>query len=832
MQKVMKIKVDQGPTEVPAVEVVAKIENLAIPLVFRQKNLSGSSGTDGKDKSNSSRKSLSKRNRNARSSRENLLEQQRNNHRSRRLCSSSNTSSEDNDYDTIIMLSDSHRTPKSRSRRNSRDYSMENQRLSLASSSTGRRHHHRDRSADRLLGDDRDMIDWQMKPVSTTLPRNVHLATSRYKNDERASRYKPKREASRRRAIQPDDDYEKRHNKPRARDQVPKYTEEKPKKLNVSRDLGRHCEQSSKEMKVQTDTCKSGTYHHVGYAQLQSGESQTGQSQKDKCNNSKIAQSKLLDFSPYNDHDLITRDPRESPKVKISSQSPLHTSATCEDIPSENDNSRGSRSGDKASKRSKTRGTNTELEKANSLESPRINNQTALYQHKYLRHAKDQEGHSEHKELQYTSISSRGRASYREELDFTSSRKKSETAKKNLIDELKEHQPLIQDRIIMSREVIKGQENTDPKQSADPLRSSRMRVKRGLEGLTPKNKELSKSQGDSLDDPSNYQDSTRSRGSGGASSSKSSKSGSSLASEYPTVFRKKSGGAVYEQYPAKTSKTKPQEKSANLDDHSRRRKSMPEHKHLDTSSITQPSENDYDEVLAKDLPQSAGYAGHSNSSSQQFFLSDSATSSKGEMGDGLSSITILNKSLESVITEESSNLGEGSKSGDDPVVMLPPPPLAGLGQEITFTPNRHSTMIDPPELFNTQAGDENHCLHNKPLPSPPPPPLPLPEHVESQNKDRSYQSEGIYEKAYFTDEGQRFTTPPQSRSLTSRSQAARNKRLRNRSLEMVLDEHSSPSPTRTSSRETRDRSKTYSRSLERPKHRRSDSLLLLYYKPL
>ena len=96
-------------------------------------------------------------------------------------------------------------------------------------------------------------------------------------------------------------------------------------------------------------------------------------------------------------------------------------------------------------------------------------------------------------------------------------------------------------------------------------------------------------------------------------------------------------------------------------------------------------------------------------------------------------------------------------------------------------------------------------MHNKPLPSPPLASLEVV--YRGSDRDRAYPSEGIYEKAYFTDDGQqRFPTPhqqaPGGSGSSSRQQAVRNKRLRNRSLEMVLDEPvttagSGMSPSRT-----------------------------------
>ena len=136
--------------------------------------------------------------------------------------------------------------------------------------------------------------------------------------------------------------------------------------------------------------------------------------------------------------------------------------------------------------------------------------------------------------------------SYREELDFTSNRKRSESDKrKQLLEELKKDQPLIQDRL------------------AAELSS----FQKPKEGLTRRSREISKSQGDSIDDPPSAKHEPKSE-------------------EYPSSHKKKSHHKSRDKKKEKDP-TKEEERSSR-----RRRKSVPQQ----NIYVNQIEENIYDEV--------------------------------------------------------------------------------------------------------------------------------------------------------------------------------------------------------------------------------------------
>lgn len=131
--------------------------------------------------------------------------------------------------------------------------------------------------------------------------------------------------------------------------------------------------------------------------------------------------------------------------------------------------------------------------------------------------------------------------------------------------------------------------------------------------------------------------------------------------------------------------------------------------------------------------------------------------------------------------------------------------------DLNIKDSLRDTTIEPPDLFNTNktVGHQNSSNpeddimldHSKNYPD-------IPMHLYQSKIDSE---EPIYVRRSGT---------------LKKSNKHRSKRIRNRSLEMVIDE------VDTSSKSSKSKSRQSSRSLERPKPKRADSLLLLYYKPL
>eukprot|EP00094_Tigriopus_californicus_P004988 TCALIF_04803-PB protein Name:"Similar to DLG5 Disks large homolog 5 (Homo sapiens)" AED:0.05 eAED:0.05 QI:159/0.84/0.87/0.96/0.93/0.93/33/0/2582 len=283
---------------------------------------------------------------------------------------------------------------------------------------------------------------------------------------------------------------------------------------------------------------------------------------------------------------------------------------------------------------------------------------------------------------------SRGRSAFREELDFTSNRQRSENDKRKLIEELKEQQPLIQDRL------ARGLSFPDPPQEA--------RI------LSPRCKEISRSYGDSLD-------------------------------EAQFVSRQSS---------SRTTRSRSKENLANK-----------------KPKASSSQENDYDEVSL------SASAKASSTPAPPSIFSDS---SKGA-GEGLSE---LRKSLSSVITEESSGMleMEEGKTGGQPGMppAIPVPPLS------PFSRHKNKPLPNIPQFAFVQP----HTAHHQPQ-------------LHDSHYSNYPPTEQIYEKAYFKPVPR---TTPGAGTRSAPNSNSRTKRLRNRSLEMVLDDPKSgatSSPVKT-----------------------------------
>lgn len=114
--------------------------------------------------------------------------------------------------------------------------------------------------------------------------------------------------------------------------------------------------------------------------------------------------------------------------------------------------------------------------------------------------------------------------------------------------------------------------------------------------------------------------------------------------------------------------------------------------------------------------------------------------------------------------------------------------------------------IDPPDLFNTNKKQEpSNNLE-----------LPKSETAAAAGSKQAWTNEKTYSSQ----------TLSRRHKTSSHSHTSRSKRLRNRSLEMVLDNDTNSADSSAASKSDPSRSKHYSRSLERPKPRRADRYVI------